>query len=135
VSGESRICEYPVEYQGLCFWVADIAALLQGPWHQGPCHNPMGPGLGSVQQPVLTPPMLNDYDTLSISPYLSPEDMLVNPLSSLGLEHDSFGDFGSEVMQYPQNEESQTNHEEKLECPSTMRRMRRREQNRESYVR
>jgi hypothetical protein len=78
--------------------------------------------------------MLNDYDTPSISPSISPEDMLVNPLSSLGLEPDSFGDFGSEVMSYPQKEELPTNHEEKPECPSTMRRMRRREQNRESYV-
>jgi hypothetical protein len=141
VSGKPQSCvrirkihEAALEDQSTCLWFADIAACLQGPWQQGHCHTLMGTGLGSISPPVVTPTMLSDYGTPSLSPTLSPEEMLVNPLSSLGLDHESLAEFGSDLVPYPQKEESQTNQNEKTECASTVRRMRRREQNRDSYV-
>ena len=79
--------------------------------------------------------MLSEYGgTGSLSPSSSPEEILVNPLSSLGLEYDSLADFGPNVVSYPQNKDSKTDHNKQSECLATMRRMRRREQNRESFV-
>jgi hypothetical protein len=123
-----------VDISRLIHGLADTLARLQGPWQHGHCDNPMGHLTGLIPPQTLTPATFSDYDTPSLSPPLSPEDMLANPLPSLGLDHGSLADFGSEVVSSPQKEESPTSHDEKNECPSTMRRMRRREQNRESYV-
>ena len=114
--------------------LANTLARRQGPWQPGPCDSPVHAGIGSIQQSILTSATLSNYNTPSLSPCLGPEDVLANPLSSLGLDHDCLADFGSEVVSSPQKDESPTSQDEKNECPSTMRRMRRREQNRESYV-
>lgn len=112
----------------------DIVVGLQGSWPQEHCHTPMGTGISSISAPFLTLAMPSDYDTPSLSPSLGPEELLVSPLSSLGLGYDSLADFASNVAPYPQKEEPATSRDEKTEGPSTMRRIRRREQNRESYV-
>jgi hypothetical protein len=101
---------------------------------QGHSHTPMGTGMSSISPPFLTPAMPSDYDTPFLSPSLGPEEMLGSPLSSLGLGYDSLADFASNVASYPQKEEPTTSRDEKTEDPSTTRRIRRREQNRESYV-
>ena len=55
-------------------------------------------------------------------------------MASLGLDHDCLAEFESNIMSYPKEEDSPPNQDEKPESPVTIRRMRRREQNRESYV-
>lgn len=112
----------------------DIVVGLQGLWPQGHCHTPMGTGISSIPPPFLTPAMPSDYVTPSLSPSLGPEETLASPLSSLGLGYDSLADYASNVASYPQKEESATSRDQKTEGPSTTRRIRRREQNRESYV-
>ena len=125
-----RIRQTALDEQGR---FVDIVVGLQGPWPQGHCHTPMGTGISSIPPPFLTPAMLGDYDTPSLSPSLGPEETLVSPLSSLGPGYDSLADFASNVASYPQKEEPATSRDEKTEGPST-RRIRKREQNRESYV-
>lgn len=112
----------------------DTVVGLQGPWPQEHCHTPMGTGVGSILPPFLTPEMLSDYGTPRLNQSLGPEETLASPLSSLGLDYDSLTDFASNVASYPQKEEPAMRPDEKTEGPSTMRRIRRREQNRESYV-
>jgi hypothetical protein len=112
----------------------DIVVGLQEPWPQEHCNTPTGTGISSISPPFLTPAMPSGYDTPSLSPSLGPEETLVSPLSSLGLGYDSLADFASNMASYPQNEEPATSRDEKTEGPSTMRRIRRREQNRESCV-
>ena len=114
--------------------LVDIVVGLQGPWPQGHCHTPMGTGISSISPPFLTPAMPSDYDTPFLSPSLGPKETLVSPLSSLGLDYEFPADLASNVASYPQKEEPTTSRDEKTEGPSTMRRIRRREQNRESYV-
>jgi hypothetical protein len=78
--------------------------------------------------------MLSDYSTPSLSPSMGPEEKLLSPLSSLGLDYDSLANFAPNEASYPQKEEPATSRNENTEGPLTMRRIRRREQNRESYV-
>ena len=101
---------------------------------QGHCHTPMSSGMGSISPPHLTPTVWSDYGTPSLSPSSSPEENLVNPMSSLGLDPDCLANFESSIMSYPKEEGSLPNRDEKPDCPVTVRRARRREQNRESYV-
>lgn len=112
----------------------DTVVGLQGPWPQEHCYAPTDTGGGSISPPFLTPAMLSDYGTPPLSRSLGLEDTLVSPLSSLGLDCDSLADFASSVASYPPKEERAMSPDEKTGGPSTMRRIRRREQNKESYV-
>lgn len=92
---------------------------------------PFGPA--TIPPPALTPTILSEYSTPELSDLSSLEKGLVNPLSLLPLYGGYLDQFGADFASYLHKEGSPTYHE-KTECPSTVRRMRRREQNRESCV-
>src|SRR4051794_25208302 len=105
---------------------------LQGPWSYEHCPSPRGTGIGSISAPFLTAAMPSDYSTPSLSPPMEPAETLVSPLFSLGLDYDSLANFALNEASYPQKEAAARSRDENTESPSTMKQMRRREQNRKS---
>ena len=88
---------------------------------QGHCHHQSSQGLG-----LMSPTASNDFAT----PSVSPEASLADPLSAFG--HDPMAGFMPDFMPYMSVGDGGTNLEEKDKSTLVSRRMRRKEQNRES---